>query len=371
MTAIVYHFFPHYREAVLRSLAAGGRQILLVGSPADPRGSIKALGSGLGIPFRTSRGWYGPFGLYLQPGAVAVALDPRVDTLIMLGDAHFLGTWAGGILGRLLGKRVLFWTHGYTRRDRGVKWLLRRIFYGIPHGLLLYGQRAKQLATENGIPADKLHVVYNSLDYPLQEGLREACSETELDALRMEYFGNDDVPVVLFCARLTRRKRFDMGVDAIHRLQSAGKRVNLLVVGDGPELVPLQRLSASLGIQSHFTGGLYAEKELARCFMMSAVTISPGEVGLTAMHSMAYGRPVITHNDFAAQGPEVEAIIDGVSGRLFKAGDVESLASAIAEFTAGRYPAKSTQSACVERIRNHYHPGVQASLIEAALKPGM
>ena len=41
------------------------------------------------------------------------------------------------------------------------------------------------------------------------------------------------------------------------------------------------------------------------------ITVSPDKVGLTAIHSMAYGRPVITHDNMDRQGPEVEAVIPG------------------------------------------------------------
>ena len=42
--------------------------------------------------------------------------------------------------------------------------------------------------------------------------------------------------------------------------------------------------------------------------------VSPGNVGLTAIHSLSYGTPVLTHNNFNNQMPEVESIQPGFNG---------------------------------------------------------
>lgn len=367
MIAIIYHYFAHYRLPVLRKLASSGRPLRLVACPRDPMGSIKTVEAEPGLPFRFTWGWFGPAGIFVQPSAITTALDPRVHVLIYLGDAHFPCTWIGAAIGRLLGKRVLFWTHGYTRRDTGFKALFRRAFYRLPHQLLLYGHRGRELALETGIHPSRLHVIYNSLDYDLQARLRDAIPEASLPAVRAEFFPDSDAPVVLFMARLTQRKRFDLGLQALGQLLAEGHRVQLLVVGEGPERAHLERMAANLGIPSRFLGAVYEEETLARCFRISSVVVSPGEVGLTAMHAMAYGRPVITHNHMDAQGPEVEAIVDGSTGRLVPISDVPALAGAIREFTQKPFPSTSTEALCIERVRTTYNPTFQADRILEAV----
>ena len=41
--------------------------------------------------------------------------------------------------------------------------------------------------------------------------------------------------------------------------------------------------------------------------------VSPGNVGLTAIHSLTYGTPVLTHDNFNFQMPEAEAIEENIS----------------------------------------------------------
>lgn len=368
MIAVVYHFFAHYREPVLRELAASGRSILLVGCPNDPTGSIKAMVQGCGIPFQPSWGWFGPGGIFVQPAAITTALNPRVKVLIYLGDVHFLCTWIGAVIGRLLGKTVLFWTHGYTRRETGTKALLRRMFYQLAHGLLLYGNRGRDLAIQAGLNPDHLHVIYNSLDYEQHDRLRRCITSASTKSLRSNLFPDSCAPIVLFSARLTRRKRFDLGIEAIRLLAVEGHKLNLIVIGDGPERASLERLASLAEVPTRFLGAIYDEGQLARYFIASTVVVSPGEVGLTAMHAMAYGRPVITHNDLNTQGPEVEAIVDGVTGRLVSPLCPRALAAAIHEFSISVEPLAGVQASCIARIQFTYSPANQAKLILASLE---
>ena len=102
--------------------------------------------------------------------------------------------WLAAILGRLRGKRVYFWTHGWQQHERGLKALVRNTFYRLAHGLLLYGHYAKMIGLSHGFDPDRMHVIYNSLDYDRQRAVRgsldadaiaarrEACSATAPDA---------------------------------------------------------------------------------------------------------------------------------------------------------------------------------------------
>lgn len=324
---------------------------------------MKVLTAESGLPIRESWGWFGPYSIFIQPAAIAVAFDSSVKTLIYLGDAHYLCTWVGAAIGRVLGKRVLFWTHGYTKRDRGVKHVIRRMFYRIPHELLLYGHRGESLAVEAGIPRSRLKVIYNSLDYDLHKGMRLRYKSADLAIIRKGFFEDSKKPIILFSARLTARKDFALGIRAISILQDEGHPLQLLVIGDGPERKNLEGLCAQLKVPSVFLGAVYDEEQLAKCFLASAVVVSPGEVGLTAIHALAYGRPVVTHDDFEMQGPEVEVISDGLTGAFFERGNCEELARSIRRLTQSASPCSGTVDACIKMVETSYTPDAQAAAI--------
>ncbi|MFT3788170.1 MAG: glycosyltransferase [Tepidisphaeraceae bacterium] len=171
--AVVHHFWAHYRTAVMRELAQNGRhEYVFVGAATDPTGSVKPADAGA-IP--SDRRIFAPVRLLppkktilWQTGLLRLAFRRDIDTIILLGHVAFPATWLCTILARLLGKRVLFWTHGYTREDHGLKRLLRKTFYKLPHALMFYGHYGKCVAIRMGFDPQRIHVLYNSLDLAAQ-----------------------------------------------------------------------------------------------------------------------------------------------------------------------------------------------------------
>ena len=114
---------------------------------------------------------------------------------------------------------------------------------------------------------------------------------------------------MLICVgRLSQRRRLDILLSAMSLLKRAGYECNLLVVGDGSEKSVLECMAQELNLPVVFTGECHDEYDLCRYFMAANVTVIPGATGLTAIHSLAYGTPVITNDNFDEQGPEIEAI---------------------------------------------------------------
>ena len=85
-----------------------------------------------------------------QWGAITWAIKPEFDTVIMHAVPHWPCTWIGGILARMMGKRVFFWGHGYLYEPKGFKGLMRRMFYAIPNAHIFYGRIAKVIAMKHG-----------------------------------------------------------------------------------------------------------------------------------------------------------------------------------------------------------------------------
>lgn len=364
--AVVYHFFPHYREAVMRELLNNPVcDFELIGDLADPEGSIRAWtppATGfIAAPCRKL-----PGKLLWQTGLLNVALAPY-STIIFLGNAQWPATWIAALTARLMGKRVLFWTHGWTRRDRGlVRWVRNR-FYRLAHGLLLYGDRARAIALEQGFSPENLYVIYNSLNYPAQKAIRLATDPEQVAATRRRYLATAEGALVVCTARLTGACRFDLLIEALAELKSQGRKIAALLVGDGPYRATLAQQAAAAGVKLHVYGACYDEAELARLIMAADVCVSPGKVGLTAMHSLAYGIPVITHDNPDHQAPEVEAIQPGLTGDFFREHDAKDLARVIQTWIARPWPDDTTRRHCVEMIESRYNPAYQNAMIQRAV----
>lgn len=366
--AIVYPFFAHYRAPVLRELMSNGaHDYYFLGDAADPSGSIKTIDFDGEPRFIQTRSKHLSGAVMWQGGLLGAAMKGTYDCYIFLGNAAWPATWLAALSARLRGRRVLFWTHGWTRPDRGLKRMFRAAFYRLAHGLLLYGHHARDIGLRQGFSPAQLQVIYNSLDFELQHRLIQGIGDADRCHTRRELFGSTD-PVVIASARLTRIKRFDVLVRALG-LVNRTRRVNLLLVGDGPEHESLARLAQQEGVHAVFEGACYDERRLARLFSIANATVSPGNVGLTCMHSLAYGVPVITHDDPEEQMPEWEAITAGETGALFAKGSIESLAAAIEQWTRTPLVPPHTRQRCIESIRTRYHPAVQRQLIDTAVQP--
>jgi glycosyltransferase involved in cell wall biosynthesis len=145
----------------------------------------------------------------------------------------------------------------------------------------------------------------------------------------------------------------------------------VLIVGTGPAENSLRELAAAGNVPVVFYGACYDEPTLARLFAAANVTVSPGNVGLTCMHSLGYGVPVITHDDADAQMPEWEAITPGVTGDFFSRDAVNELADAIRRWTAAPRVSETTRRHCIRMVEERYHPRVQRQLFERAAECGL
>jgi glycosyltransferase involved in cell wall biosynthesis len=303
-----------------------------------------------------------------QSGLCRLALDSRIGCIIYEGSPYYISTWLSALLGRCMGKRVLFWTHGWLERESGLKGFIRRLFYRIPNALLLYGSKARSIGITMGFAPGRLHIVYNSLDYDAQRCIRENLASSDHRTVRARLFSDPDLPLVICTSRLTKACRFDLLIKAQSILFSEGHRINVLLVGDGPERGPLERMAAQRSLPTVLFGACHNEQVLGSLFLSATVTVSPGKIGLTAMHSLAYGVPVITHDDPARQGPEWEAIIAGRTGEFFRRNDPRDLADVIRRWTLAPVPSASVRDACYEVIETRYNPQAQAEAINRAVR---
>lgn len=362
--AIVYHFFPHYRSAIFTELLnRSDLDCVLVGDLTDPNDSsiepwVPPRDSFVRTPCKklTSN-------VLWQTGLIQLVTTRNFDAIIFLGNFTFLSTWIAAFIARVRGTRILFWTHGWLREEVNIKERIRERFYRLAHGLLLYGNRAKQIAMRKGFPSHTLHVIYNSLDYKTQKDVRNRISDERLKSLRAKFFPGSSEPILICTGRLTKLKGLDLLLSAMAILKQQGHMVCLLLVGDGPEREYLEQLSAKLELSVYFYGACYEEENLAELIMSANVAVSPGQVGLTAMHALAYGVPVITHGDLDYQMPECEAILPGKTGDTFQRGDARDLAEVIKKWILRPWPDSQTRIECTTMIDTFYNPDYQASAI--------
>ena len=109
--------------------------------------------------------------------------------------------------------------------------------------------------------------------------------------------------------------------------------VHLLMVGDGPDRGPAERLARELGVERHVSF-LGKQDHVERLFPLADVLLLPSEMesfGLAALEAMACGVPPVA----TRVGGVPELITDGVDGFLLPVGDISAQAAKVSELVLG------------------------------------
>ena len=233
--------------------------------------------------------------------------------------------------------------------------------------MFLYGNYSKELLLRNGFPENKLFVIHNSLFYERQKAIRDSIKPSDI---YVKHFSNNN-PVIIFIGRLTQVKRLDLLINAVALLKQRGNAYNIVFVGDGETRQYLEHLVAETGLTSNvwFYGACYDEQTNAELIYNADLCVAPGNIGLTAMHTMVFGCPVITHDNFKWQMPEFEAIHPNSTGCFFEYDNIESLAKTISNWFAAKQTQRETvRQACYNEIDTQWTPQFQLEVIKKVLK---
>jgi len=362
----VFNYAPHYRKSIYSLIDSRFDCSFYFGDKLSTS-TIKKIDysvfSKYPVELKRKNLW-GNF--YLLSGFVRLSFHSSKIYLIT-GEYYCISSWIFLILTKLMNKKVYLWGHGAYGNEGWLKRSLKRIYGCLSTGFLLYGDYAKEIMINQGIPEKKLNVIYNSLDYSIQLSRRKVLPNS---SVYKDYFKND-YPVLIFIGRLSKVKKLDMIISAMQILYKDGFYVNAVIIGSGPEKDTLEQQVFVSGLDSHiwFYGPCYDEEILGNLIFNADLCVSPGNVGLTAIHSLGNGTPVITHGNKNNQMPEFEAIVDGVTGSFFEENNVSSLSSAIYKWL-NKYPSKSSEivQQCYRVIDEKYNPFVQIKIIEELIK---
>ena len=133
--------------------------------------------------------------------------------------------------------------------------------------------------------------------------------------------------------RLVAYKRYDLAIRAFNKLG-----IKLKIFGNGPDYPRLKKIAKK---NIEFLGAV-SDEQKAQLYSQAIAFIHPQveDFGITAVESMASGRPVIAYGS----GGALETIIDGVSGEFFDEQSWESLANQVIHFQPEKYEAHIVKS---------------------------
>jgi glycosyltransferase involved in cell wall biosynthesis len=157
--------------------------------------------------------------------------------------------------------------------------------------------------------------------------LTQTPTPEEAASFRAEHQWSKDQVHVVSVGRLVDQKRLDWLLHAWESVQKQTPQAILWIVGDGPELKPLQQLAHQLGIEAtvHFVGSKpTAWKYIAASDLVVMTTIYEAQ-GRVALEAMACGRPIIANDVDGAR----DSFHHNVEGIYVPPSDIPALAEAI------------------------------------------
>lgn len=351
----------HYREPLVRRLQASkqftydlvGRFKNSEASTADHIAEASAAVLTQVKPVKTSS--VGP--LWWEHGHVAAVWRGDYDAYVLEGRIYTVSAWVAGLLGKLRGRRVLLWGHGWKRPESGLKLRLRLTFYALTDGLLVYGDGAHQLGRQYGLSAQKIQVIYNSL-----------YSGAQLPEAPLRGDSVSERPTLIYSSRLTTRHRLDILAQALATWPSELTSPRVVIIGEGSERERLEEVFAQAGVQATFLGAVYDFDQIRSHYAEADAALAIGGAGLNVIQALSFGVPVIAESGNRDSSPEIEAVIEGHTGRYYEAGSIDSLRNTLVSLLAAPEEAHRMGTHGLELVRRRYTAEAHAEAIERALQ---
>jgi len=312
---------PHYRKDVFRTLTESNVFDLEFVAGEEYQG-IKSI-----IPEQSSVFNYSSFrcfghGFYYLKGASRYIKSKKPDIIICTGvDFHLIHTIYIFIYQRLIKrKRFYWWSHATKGHQGRFGYLIRRFVYRKSTGVLSYNHEGKMNLLEMGISENKIQVVNNSIN-------TEDYGYLNYDLFQKKANGRF---TILYSGRVTEAKKVDLLIKALGIIKSRSLFDFICYIVGGGDLDPLKNSARESNVFENivFTGEKYG-KDNHEYFLKSDIFVYPGVIGLSILHAMSFGLPVITTNNIASQYPEFELLLPGINGDVYKNNSVEDLADKI------------------------------------------
>lgn len=269
-------------------------------------------------------------GPFLSQPAQLTAIWQGFDVIIYSWNSRFVELVPALLAARQLGVKTVVWGHGTSPTETRLRRTVRDRVGTLADACIVYGESVAERLRNSSRYTNKVFVARNAID---QSPIEAAAAKWVAQPEQLRRFRSDRVPagaeIILFLSRLRPFKRGDLALEATRALVEEGRNVVLAVIGDGSDRARLEALAATTGISDRvlFLGSIYDESTIAAWALSAAVYLVPGPVGLSLLHALGYGLPVVT--SAAPQSPEIEALQDERNGILFPLNDHSRMVDAI------------------------------------------
>lgn len=267
--------------------------------------------------------------------------------LVLLAGYEKPEYWAQLLILKLRGKKAAVFCDSTIndQRQRLVKGVLKRVFFGLVNAIFCYGTRSMEYVAHYGASPDKIFKRCQAAAIPHDYSPERAHAD------RMSLAAPPEVPRFLYVGRFSPEKDLETLIRAFAATRRDLPTSRLVLVGSGPLEARLRAVVAATALEAavEFVGSksgveLFEEYSRATCLILPSYS-EPW--GLVVNEALAFGCPAIVSSHC---GCAPELIAEGVTGYVYPAGDTDALAQRMIAAVADFADRDATAAACLEQI---------------------
>ena len=286
------------------------------------------------VPNRSWQARLGRFWGLFNPGLWDLVRGGGQEAVILLTGYRYASFWIALIAAKFHRKALLFGTDASELRARdGRRWrsIAKSMFWPVLFRLadvvIVPSSRGVALMRSLGLPANRVLLTPYVVD---NDWWTEQAARVERNKVRRAWRIPEDVPVVLFCAKLQSWKR---PLDLLRAFAAVEvPAAHLVFAGDGPLRAELQAEARSSGLNGRVRFlGFANQTQLPAVYRASDLMVLPSEYepfGVVVNEAMLCGCPVVVSDRV---GAGYDLITSGQDGFIFPFGDIRSLTAILKE----------------------------------------
>ncbi len=296
------------------------------------------------------------FGFFWQNNLVRSKVQKN-DIVIISGNPRYISSIIFVIKVKLLGGKVIWWSHYRSSTSKKLRMNLRIKLMKIANGIVFY--------TQNEVN-EYLYKRKEKESRPIL-GLNNGIDVKPIKDFRKKYNANLREFEILFLGRTSEKSDFNILLDSLNYLDL--KDVTLNVIGnDDNYSFNNDKINFTNRYKINWYGKLIDEQEISKVANRCRLFVYPGAVGLSLIHAMAYGLPCLVHSDLMKHMPEIAAFKIGITGSTFKQNNSKSLANILSEMITKTKVLNEMSKNCLNIVENEFNTESMAKKFVSFIK---
>ena len=213
---------------------------------------------------------------------------------------------------------VYYITKGYFDKPskKIVEYLTKFYCDGTANELIVPTKKIYDLFREKYNVDKNIYVIPTGIE--IERFYVENINIKEVDDVRKKIGVSNKDFNILFVGRIAKEKNIDLLLEGQKEINDENKHINLIIVGDGPDMDEYKKMAKDLGISKNvFFVGKVPWADIPKYYRVANVfaTASTSETqGLTVIEAMAASIAPICIDDESFRN----TVMDGLNGRIFK-----------------------------------------------------